>query len=80
MCIRDSSGNGVAMSPYLGHKAALKLLDPDKEHSVFEKTTFDTRYYYHGWPWFLPITSAIYRFYDFMDDWQRKRLLMKPPT
>jgi len=74
------SGNGVAMSPYLGHKAALKLLDPDKEHSVFEKTTFDTRYYYHGWPWFLPITSAIYRFYDFMDDWQRKRLLMKPPT
>ncbi len=31
-------GNGVAMAPYLGHKAALKMLSPKEQHSVFEQT------------------------------------------
>jgi len=60
-------GNGVAMAPYLGHKAALKMLDPKKQHTVFEKTSLDTKFYYHGKPWFLPFSSALYRCHDIVD-------------
>jgi glycine/D-amino acid oxidase-like deaminating enzyme len=65
-------GNGVAMAPYLGHKAALKMMHPDKEQSVFEKTTLSTRFYYHGRPWFLPFASAIFRGYDIVDNYHLK--------
>ena len=70
-------GNGVAMAPYLGHKAALKLLHPSENHSVFEKTPLVTRPYYYGRPWFLSFVSAIFRGYDLLDDYRRKRSLKK---
>ena len=70
-------GNGVAMAPYLGHKAALKLLHPSENHSVFEKTPLVTRPYYYGRPWFLSFVSAIFRVYDLLDDYRRKRSLKK---
>ena len=31
------SGNGVAMAPYLGHKAALKILNPEQKEQLFLK-------------------------------------------
>jgi len=65
-------GNGVAMAPYLGHKVALKMMHPDKEQSVFEKTTLSTRFYYHGRPWFLPFASAIWRGHDIVDNYRQK--------
>ncbi len=70
-------GNGVAMAPYLGHKAALKLLHPSENHSVFEKTPLVTRPYYYGRPWFLSFVSAIFRGHDLLDDYRRKRSLKK---
>lgn len=70
-------GNGVAMAPYMGHKVALKLMQPDKEQSVFEKTTLSTKFYYHGNPWFLPFASAIFRGHDIVDNYRRKNAQTK---
>ena len=57
-------GNGVAMAPYLGHKAALKMLNPQQQHSVFEETPLQSRIYHHGSPWYMPVASAWYRIMD----------------
>jgi len=70
-------GNGVAMAPYLGHKAALKILNPTKRATVFEEMSLLTRPYYYGRPWFLPIVSAYFRAYDLLDYHRRKRSLKK---
>ena len=70
-------GNGVAMAPYLGHKAALKMLNPSKRVTVFEQTSLQTRAYYYGNPWFLPIASAYFRAFDFYDYYQRKKSTIK---
>ena len=70
-------GNGVAMAPYLGHKAALKILNPQKRATVFEDTVLQTRPYYFGQPWFLPIASAYFRAYDLFDHYRRQRSLKK---
>ena len=68
-------GNGVAMAPYLGHKAALKILNPNQRATVFEQTPLETRPYYFGKPWFLPIASAYFRGFDLFDYYRRKRSL-----
>jgi len=68
-------GNGVAMAPYLGHKAALKILNPEKRVTVFEDTALQSRPYYFGQPWFLPIASAYFRAYDLFDYYRRQRSL-----
>ncbi len=70
-------GNGVAMAPYLGHKAALKILNPEKRVTVFEDTALQSRPYYFGQPWFLPIASAYFRAYDLFDYYRRQRSLKK---
>ena len=70
-------GNGVAMAPYLGHMAALKMLNPDHKVTVFERTPLQTKPYYFGKPWFLPIVSAYFRLYDFFDYFRRKKALNK---
>ena len=70
-------GNGVAMAPYLGHKAALKILNPNQRATVFEQTPLETRPYYFGKPWFLPIASAYFRGFDLFDYYRRKRSLKK---
>jgi len=70
-------GNGVAMAPYLGHKAALKILNPEKKVTVFEDTALQSRPYYFGLPWFLPIASAYFRAYDLFDYYRRQRSLKK---
>jgi glycine/D-amino acid oxidase-like deaminating enzyme len=70
-------GNGVAMAPYLGHKAALKILNPEQQSTIFEQTPLQKRPYYYGKPWFLPIASAYFRAYDLFDYYRRKRSLKK---
>jgi len=69
------SGNGVAMAPYLGHKAALKMLQPDQTHSVFEQTPLQSRIYHHGYPWYMMAASAWYRLSDWRDDRRRLKAL-----
>ena len=70
-------GNGVAMAPYLGHMAALKMLNPDCKVTVFERTPLQTRPYYFGKPWFLPIASAYFRAFDVLDYYRRKKSIKK---
>ena len=70
-------GNGVAMAPYLGHKAALKILNPNQRATVFEQTPLETRPYYFGKPWFLPLASAYFRGFDLFDYYRRKKSLKK---
>ncbi len=68
-------GNGVAMAPYLGHMAALKILEPNKKVTVFEDTSLQSRPYYFGKPWFLPIASAYFKVYDKFDNYRRNKYL-----
>ena len=68
-------GNGVAMAPYLGHKAALKILNPKEKVTIFEEISLQTRPYYFGKPWFLPIASIYFRCFDFFDNYRRQRSL-----
>jgi glycine/D-amino acid oxidase-like deaminating enzyme len=70
-------GNGVAMAPYLGHMAALKMLNPDHKVTVFESIPLQTKSYYFGKPWFLPIASAYFRAFDLLDYYRRKKSIKK---
>ena len=61
-------GNGNAMAPYLGFKAALRILKQPEGHTAFEKTLFPTRAYYHGHPWFLSVANLVYGVKDRIDN------------
>ena len=65
------SGNGVALSPYLGHKAALQALEQAEGQTAFSKTKFERRFYYFGKPWFLYLASYRYRIKDFFENKKR---------
>jgi len=45
--------------------------------SVFEQTPLETRPYYYGKPWFLPIASAYFRGFDLFDYYRRMKSLKK---
>ena len=47
-------GRGVAWAPYLGHKAALRILGAEGAESLFNGRRFPSRPFYFGRPWFLP--------------------------
>ena len=66
------SGNGVALSPYLGYKVALNTLGNSNGYTSFSKTKFETKFYYNGWPWFLPIASLKFRLEDIKENFTRK--------
>ncbi|MEH6402766.1 MAG: FAD-binding oxidoreductase [Sneathiella sp.] len=57
-------GSGVAMSGYLGHKIALRILNPEDGKTAFDKLPFESKAYYQGQPWFLPIAMAGYKLRD----------------
>ncbi len=62
------SGSGNGMAPYLGHKAALNMMDLQGKETSFTKTAFETRAWYQGTPWFLPFVHALYRGIDLRED------------
>ena len=66
------SGNGVALSPYLGYKVALNTLGNSNGYTSFSKTKFETKFYYNGWPWFLPIASLKFRLGDIKENFTKK--------
>ena len=66
------SGNGVALSPYLGYKVALNTLGNSNGYTSFSKTKFETKFYYNGWPWFLPIASLKFRLEDIKENLSKK--------
>ncbi len=57
-------GSGVAMSGYLGHKAALQILAEPEGVTAFDDLPFPDRPYYHGRPWFVPLAMIGYAIRD----------------
>ena len=58
------SGSGVAMAPYLGHKAALKVLGSGDAGTPLDDAHFDAFPLYSGRPWFLPLANLWFRTLD----------------
>jgi len=55
-------GNGVAMSPWLGHKVALRAIGDPRGATAFSKTRFETRpYHFGGKPWFMSLATPWWR-------------------
>lgn len=63
-------GSGVVWGPWLGRKAALKILGDAEGDSVFDRQAFETRPFYGGTPWFLPAAMAWKGFHDQLDNWR----------
>jgi glycine/D-amino acid oxidase-like deaminating enzyme len=60
-------GNGVAIMSYLGHQAALKMLNGSERQCGHDGIPFPTRPTYTGNPWFLPAVGAYYKARDRID-------------
>ena len=67
------SGSGNAMAPYLGHKAALRILGDPEGETAFSQTPFPGRWWHRGRPWFLPFADAAFRVKDAMHGIRRFR-------
>ncbi len=63
------NGSGVAMAPYAGHKAALKLLGSPDGRTAFDQCEFKAYPLYDGRPWFLPVVDWLY---SARDAWEER--------
>ena len=57
-------GNGNALAPYLGHKAALRMMGDAEGETAFANTEFGTKWWHRGMPWFMPAADALFRIRD----------------
>tara|TARA_R110000851_G_scaffold76642_1_gene168592 strand:- start:1899 stop:3209 length:1311 start_codon:yes stop_codon:yes gene_type:complete len=58
-------GSGVVWAPWIGHKAAQKLLGNTNESpSAFDFRAPTAVPFYHGKPWFMPLFMAMYKMQD----------------
>ncbi len=57
-------GSGAHMAPYLGYKAAQKVLGRKEGDTAYDGLTFQTRPLYSGTPWFLASTVFYYKMMD----------------
>ncbi len=57
-------GGGVSWAPYLGDKAACRMLGLPEGETAFGNRRFTTRPLYSGRPWFLPTVLVYYRLRD----------------
>lgn len=64
------NGSGVAMAPYAGHKAALKVLGSPDGRTAFDEFEFRAYPLYGGRPWFLPFADWLYRARDVWEERQ----------
>ncbi|WP_161594549.1 NAD(P)/FAD-dependent oxidoreductase [Marimonas lutisalis] len=56
-------GNGVALSPWLGRKAALRAMGDSEGATAFAEMPVQSRFYHWGgWPWFMHLASPWWRF------------------
>ena len=58
------NGSGVALMPYLGHKAALKMLGQRDGQTAFDDIPFTAVPFYNGNAWFRPLMTGWYRARD----------------
>jgi len=76
---RDLARDGVlrqpqhhgAMAPYLGDKAALRMLGRPEGETACAQTGFPIRWWHQGSPWFLPIVDVSFRIRDFWNTMHR---------
>ncbi len=61
------NGAGVAMMTYLGTQTALKILGKANRPCPFDDLPFNSRPFYTGHAWFLPIVSSYYALRDHID-------------
>ena len=61
------NGSGIAMMTYLGTQTALKILGKANKPCAFDELPFNSRAFYTGHAWFLPIVSTYYALKDYMD-------------
>ena len=57
-------GSGVSMASYLGMRTGQRVLGLKEGRTGFERTTFQTRPFYTGKPWFLAASVAYYSWLD----------------
>jgi hypothetical protein len=57
-------GSGVSMASYLGMRTGQKVLGLKEGSTGFDATTFQTRPFYTGKPWFLAASVRYYRWKD----------------
>ncbi|MCI0396400.1 MAG: FAD-binding oxidoreductase [Chloroflexi bacterium] len=58
-------GHGVSIATYLGTEVGL-LLAGKKSSSPFMEIPHETRFFYRGRPWFLPLAAVYYRVLDWV--------------
>ena len=63
------NGTGVARSSWLGSKIANEMLGNDQGKTVYSELSFETRPYFNGKPWFLPL--AVW-YYGMLDKWDQR--------
>jgi len=54
-------GNGNSMAPYLGYKAASRILGDSNGETAFAETPLPDRWWFRGQPWFLIFVDAAFR-------------------
>ena len=59
-------GNGNGMAPWLGYKAALQILGDPEGETAFANIPLPSRWYYNGYPWFMPLADIRFRLQDIM--------------
>ncbi|WP_419902587.1 NAD(P)/FAD-dependent oxidoreductase [Kiloniella sp.] len=57
-------GSGVGRAVYFGRKTALKVLGDPDGHTELDDLSFDSKPFYNGTPWFMPM---MIRWHDFAD-------------
>lgn len=63
------NGTGVARSSWLGAKIANQMLGNGQGKTVYSELSFETRPYFNGKPWFLPL--AVWG-YGLLDKWDQR--------
>ena len=59
-------GSGVGRATYFGHKIALRMLGDPQSRTAFDDLPFETRPFYNGYPWFIPIVLRWHAIIDRM--------------
>ena len=59
-------GHGIAMATHLGDLMASRMTGERFDHPLLDRP-FAAVPFYNGWPWFLPLVGAYYRFRDWVD-------------
>ena len=60
-------GSGVTRSIYLARQLSRRILGEDDYHTAFDDLNFESKPFYNGNPWFMPLVLKWHSFLDRMD-------------